>query len=167
MKCPKCNNDIPDDSKFCQYCGNKLEIITYDSNKDLEDKLPIILISVAILLLILGCIIANNSNSENNSYTQRITHAQQKAEYKPVLQVQNTQFCYDEWGSKYVCGTVVNNSPYFYDFVMVNISLFDNQGYTLGDTLATSSLGANAKWKFKAPVLYQNVSSFSVTGIDY
>lgn len=28
MLCNKCNHKLPDDSEFCQYCGNKLEIIT-------------------------------------------------------------------------------------------------------------------------------------------
>ena len=25
MICNKCNHNLPDDSEFCQYCGNKVE----------------------------------------------------------------------------------------------------------------------------------------------
>ena len=27
MICTKCNHKLPDDSEFCQYCGNKIETL--------------------------------------------------------------------------------------------------------------------------------------------
>jgi predicted amidophosphoribosyltransferase len=37
MECSKCEKDIPDDSKFCTYCGAKVEI----TNNVKEDIVPI------------------------------------------------------------------------------------------------------------------------------
>lgn len=37
MKCPKCGNDLPVGSEFCQYCGTKIEVIT-DSNTHATDN---------------------------------------------------------------------------------------------------------------------------------
>lgn len=36
MVCNKCNHNLPDDSEFCQYCGNKLEITTELDMSDFE-----------------------------------------------------------------------------------------------------------------------------------
>lgn len=32
--CPKCNNELPSDSGFCQYCGNKIEAQIVDDNSN-------------------------------------------------------------------------------------------------------------------------------------
>ena len=32
MICNKCNNKLPDDSEFCQYCGSKIKTVVNDSN---------------------------------------------------------------------------------------------------------------------------------------
>ncbi len=40
MKCPKCNNILPNDSVFCQYCGSNLEEITPIPEEFREHKAP-------------------------------------------------------------------------------------------------------------------------------
>ena len=37
MICNKCNHKLPDDSEFCQYCGNRLEIIDNTDMSDMPD----------------------------------------------------------------------------------------------------------------------------------
>lgn len=37
MKCDKCNHNLPDDSEFCQYCGNKIQIAVSES-KTIADE---------------------------------------------------------------------------------------------------------------------------------
>lgn len=37
MKCPNCNQTIPDDSEFCQYCGHELKLVCPKCGADLDD----------------------------------------------------------------------------------------------------------------------------------
>lgn len=37
MKCPNCNQIIPDDSEFCQYCGYELKLVCPKCGADLDD----------------------------------------------------------------------------------------------------------------------------------
>ena len=38
MKCLKCNNEINDNSKFCEYCGNKVESIINKINNEIYNN---------------------------------------------------------------------------------------------------------------------------------
>lgn len=38
MKCPHCNAELPDDSKFCNYCGEKLNIRTAERENDTRPR---------------------------------------------------------------------------------------------------------------------------------
>ena len=76
MICNKCNNNLPDDSEFCQYCGNKITALetiekknkkTYTNAKNIPIK-KIIIISASILCLIIAALIIiqfYNQHSEN------------------------------------------------------------------------------------------------------
>ena len=49
MRCVKCNREIPDDSKYCEHCGNK---ISRKISDDLREILIIVGVSVLLLLII-------------------------------------------------------------------------------------------------------------------
>lgn len=36
MKCPNCGNEIPDEAKFCQHCGYKIEPTNTANGSQLE-----------------------------------------------------------------------------------------------------------------------------------
>ena len=41
MKCSKCGAELSDDTKFCSYCGNKIEAVTPPPIKETEeDSIP-------------------------------------------------------------------------------------------------------------------------------
>lgn len=54
MKCPKCNNELPRDSKFCQYCGIKINRQHSASSKSINMFLAIGFIVSIISSIVLG-----------------------------------------------------------------------------------------------------------------
>ena len=86
---------------------------------------------------------------------------------KPEIEVIDTSFCSDEWGSKYVCGTIKNNSTYSKRAIIVNINLYDSQNNLIGNTATVSgTLHSGTQWKFKAPIAQPNANRFEIVNID-
>lgn len=60
MKCKKCEKNIPNDSKYCPYCGEKIQ---YKIEKNIIDRiLLIVFISVIILIIVVFCMLNYISN---------------------------------------------------------------------------------------------------------
>lgn len=36
MICNKCNHELPDDSEFCQYCGNKIQNVPIETSESMQ-----------------------------------------------------------------------------------------------------------------------------------
>ncbi len=79
MVCDKCNNILPDDSKFCQYCGNTLrtrEVIAREPINSIRQEstgkqMPLVnMLSIIISLVAIGCVVAamNVQDIERNIY---------------------------------------------------------------------------------------------------
>jgi hypothetical protein len=58
MTCPKCNNVLPDGSKFCQYCGQKIETSTVNIKKSTIRYRVIIAVAAIVILVLVGVIVA-------------------------------------------------------------------------------------------------------------
>ena len=53
MKCPKCDADLKENSKFCSKCGNKIEVVSINnSNKSNFHPVFILIAIVAIILIV-------------------------------------------------------------------------------------------------------------------
>lgn len=69
----------------------------------------------------------------------------------------------EEYGVRYVTGTVVNQSKREYGYVQVQINLYDTTGNQVGSTMANvNNLAAGGVWKFKAVILEDDATKFKV-----
>lgn len=72
-----------------------------------------------------------------------------------ALSIENHSFCTTSYGSKAICGTILNNTNHSYRNVSVDINLYDESGALIGNTYdSIRNLDSGKKWKFEA--LYTN-----------
>ncbi len=80
----------------------------------------------------------------------------------PDLQVVNATTKSDEY-TRYVTGTVRNNTEHTYSYVQISINLYDGSRNQVGSTMANvNNLEPGSTWNFKAIVLEDSATSFKV-----
>ena len=101
---------------------------------------------------------STNSKSQTSAPEQK----KQKEEKKADLEILETDTSNDGY-VRYVVGTVRNNTKKTYGYVQVTINLYDASGAQVGSTLANvNNLEPSGIWKFKAPIMDDNVAKFKV-----
>lgn len=70
MKCKKCGSEIPDNSKFCTFCGNELKIQKFKEAISSHKLLMFFMILTITLIIftIAKMVIIHNANNNNNYY---------------------------------------------------------------------------------------------------
>jgi hypothetical protein len=156
MICQFCKKENKDDAQFCAFCGKKIGI---SSNKS-DDILGIISLIIAVVVIIIG-IVFTVFNSVQTTVNES------NPEFKPELELINSNFCKNELGVKSICGTVKNNGMRSLNTVTVKINFYDSENNLVGDTVAVSGvLHGNGQWKFKSPVTIPNVERYEIVKID-
>lgn len=152
MKCTKCGCENPEDSIFCNQCGEKLntEIETqnceYENNNikksnlllmklrvlwDFNKRTVAIISAIAIILLIIASISENINNKKEKERDLRL--AQYENTYINEYEKKNNCII-DKLDSEirnnymYLYITVKNNSNYDINYIKVNIYLEDKDG---------------------------------------
>ncbi len=101
----------------------------------------------------------SNSNSTNKSHPAPAN--------KPNLEVTEHHPCTGDFGSRMVCGTVVNNTNRTIGYAQVEINLYDSEGSLVDSTLDNiNNLEPNGTWKFKAPILEDNVTNYKIKDVN-
>lgn len=78
-----------------------------------------------------------------------------------ALSIENHSFCTSRYGTRAICGTVLNNSANTYSLVSLDINLYNESGALIGNTYdSIRDLDAGRQWKFEAPC------SVSATGYN-
>lgn len=77
--------------------------------------------------------------------------------------VEGETFTTDDYGARYVEGTLTNTSDKDYEYVQVSYGLYDADGNKIGDSFAnTSGLSVGESWKFQAYVIEEDAESFEL-----
>jgi len=91
-----------------------------------------------------------------------VTPAPGKADNDGLSLIEN-QLVTDKFGNRYLTGSLRNNTDHDYKFVKVEYNLYDKDGAKLGTAMSCiEGLEANATWKFKAQILYQDTVSWKL-----
>jgi hypothetical protein len=86
---------------------------------------------------------------------------------KPALQVLDYGACDGDYGSKMICGTVVNNSDFVKSYAQVEINLYDKYGNFVGSTLDNiTNFQPHSKWRFRAPISEDSTKTFIVKSVN-
>lgn len=78
------------------------------------------------------------------------------------LSIENHSFCTSRYGTRAICGTVLNNSANTYSLVSLDINLYDESGALIGNTYdSIRNLDAGKQWKFET-LLTVNATGYSI-----
>ena len=147
INCPECKKEVSNEIKTCPHCSCKLK-------KTHPVRTGI------IILFAVWCVIGFFEMDRQNLNAKTLGSFSSS---KP-LEIIEDGVCDDEFGLKYICGVVVNNSDRPRSFVAVEVNLYDSQGVQIGSTIDnTSNLEPHGKWKFKAMVSEDDAASYKIT----
>ena len=119
----------------------------------------IIFIILCVLICVGNCAVEYLAKKENELNTPTPTYA---------LLIENHSFCTTSYGSKAICGTILNNTNHSYRSVSVNINLYDESGALIGNAYESiSDLDAGRQWKFQSRSLDDNVTGYSIKTNGY
>ena len=73
----------------------------------------------------------------------------------------------DEYGRRYVIGSIKNNTSKRYSYVRVEINLYDGALAQVGSTVDnTNNLEPGGIWKFKATILEDSVRKYKIINVS-
>lgn len=82
------------------------------------------------------------------------------------LEVTELRWETGEFGSRFVVGTLKNNTNKRYSYVQVEINLYDKEGNLVGSTLDNvNNLDPHGTWKFKAVVMEEDAVEAKLKGV--
>ena len=133
-------------SQLIIYCGGKMR-----KQKDIGPLLVFVMLCFFYVLLsiVANCFI-KTENKLNN------------ANSVSPLEIKTHSFCTSRYGTRAICGTVLNNSANTYSLVSVDINLYDKDGALIGNTYdSIRDLESGRQWKFET-LLTVNATGYNI-----
>ncbi|HBT20620.1 MAG TPA: DUF3426 domain-containing protein [Peptococcaceae bacterium] len=129
----------------------------------LRKKVVLIAVLLLMFIAVAGCTDSSSSKSNNEPAKSTETSKSEKAD----LELLDSSIVKDEFGTRYVVGTVKNNTDKEYSYVQVEINLYDDSGAQVGSTLDnTNNLEPGGTWKFKAVIMEDNATKYRIKDIS-
>ncbi len=157
-------------------CLNKYMDADKKPLKDYDKTTAIIIGILALLLLFYNCrnfidgynnteTVSSNTNTTTSSAVSDVKTTSNTT--KPRLEILEHHPCTGDFGEKMVCGTVINNTTRTIGYAQVEINLYDTDMSLVDSTLDNiNNLEPGSKWKFKAPILDDNVNSYKIKDVS-
>lgn len=132
-----------------------------------------ILFAIFIVIGIIGSMGDGGSNNASQPVqsTQTVSQNSQQTQKpaepaKPDLEIIESKTESDSF-TRYIVGTVKNNSKKQYSYVQIEINLYDKSGNQVGSTFDNlNNLEPGATWRFKAIILEDNAASYKIKGVS-
>jgi|LFRM01.1.fsa_nt_gb uncharacterized membrane protein len=174
MKCPNCGTESS--GPFCSGCGTRIdEGQSTPQAASPAKKKPskalgcltalIVFVVVIALLASLGGDDSSTSTTSTGGKTNSTT-TESVEQKKSALEVLEHSVKNDAY-TRYIVGTVKNNSSREYSYVQVEINLYDDEGNQVGSTMDnTNNLEPGGTWKFKAIVLEDSATEYKIKDVS-
>lgn len=160
-KCPECGLELSPDTSRCPRCS---KTITVNGVKGKSPAAQIIsgIIFVACMMFFFNSCGSSSSPQQTKSPTATITQQTKQANDLEVVEhkAQSEQY------SRYIVGTVKNNSNKKYRYAEIRFTLHDESGAQVGSAMTnTTDLDANGIWKFKAVIIDKRATNYKLVGV--
>ncbi|MEN6567598.1 MAG: FxLYD domain-containing protein [Veillonellales bacterium] len=163
-KCSECGIELPPDVSRCPRCSK--EITTSQAKRKQLTGTQII-----SGIIVVACVVFFF-----NSYSRSFVPQSQQSKNTVSVITQQTQQANDlevvehkaqsEQHSRYIVGTVKNNSNKKYRYAEIRFTLHDESGAQVGTAMTnTADIEANAVWKFKALIVDERATSYKLAGV--
>lgn len=171
VKCDNCGKEVDKNTKFCKFCGNKIDIdkITKVNTKSkVSDKVrslsgdKITLFIIIIIALVLLCLAIGRLMNYSESAQTTTPEPSVETTSSPTIDVQNVRVINKGYGLQKIQGIIKNTSSYTCAEPQVIIYTYNSSGNRIGEEYVPifGALSPNETFEFSIPVT--NVSSFKV-----
>lgn len=128
-------------------------------------KKHIILIIIGVIVLLIGMssLFSDTAKDKNKSNVKQ----QKKEKYEIVEQPHIVEEGNQYFKTRYIVGTLKNNSQKETSYVQIVFNLYDKDGNVIGSAMTNiNHIEKDGTWKFKAIITTQNFSSFKLKSIS-